>query len=280
MESIDTTNLQFYSNKVPIINETVLVKFTDMKDGFFDGILLEYPGYTIIMTFNDATKKRRVYSWSKVVPLNKNMIATVENVNSKQKTAQVSIAYFEDMEEETQGKLMKPFLENKLVINFIVSLCLVHKYDFNMIWTNLMHYIDTLRQEYNEELEKEDHVTLWKYFCDNIEELEDYVEEAELEKDVYTNIKDLYDKRMNVAPHNIVTKIGIISPGGTSYTKQVIKEVLKTIKFKYTFKYETTPNYIFESSSADSDENDHKKFVKLLETEANKSNPKVFVKAQ
>ena len=277
MESTDT-KIQFYSNEDPIINETVLVKFTAMKDGFFDGELLEYPGYTIIMTNQDATKKRRVYSWSKIVPLEKNMIAMIENVNIKQKTAQVSIAYFEDMEEGIQEKLMKPFLENKVMINFIISLCVVHKYEFNMIWEKLMHYIDTLRQEYNEELEKDEHVTLWKYFCDNIDELEEYVEECELEKDVYTNIKELYDKRMSVAPHNITTKIGIISPGGVSYTKTLLSKVLGTIKFKYTFKYESTPNYILESSSADSNENDHTRIIKMLETEASKSNPKVFVK--
>jgi translation initiation factor 2 alpha subunit (eIF-2alpha) len=278
MESIDT-NLQFYSNQDPSVNETVLVKFTAMKDGFFDGVLLEYPGYTIIMTFQDATKKRRVYSWSKIVPLEKNMVATIENVDIKLKTAQVSIAYFEDMEEGTQEKLMKPFLENKLAINFIKSLCMVHKYEFNMIWTKLIHYIDTLRQEYNEDIDKEDHVTLWKYFCDNIDSLEEYVEEAELDHDVYTNIKELYDKRTSVAPHNITTKVGIVSPGGTGHTKTLLSKVLQTLKFKYTFKYDATPNYILESNSSDSSEDDHKKFIKTLETEAMKCNPKVFIKA-
>jgi len=278
MESNDT-NLQFYSKQDPIINEVVLVKFTVMKDGFFDGILVEYPNYTIIMTFQDATKKRRVYSWGKVVPLNKNMVAQISTVDTKTKTAQVSVAYFEDKEEDYQEKLMKPFLENKLMINFIKSLCVVHKYEFNDIWTNLIHYIDTLREEYNEELETDEMITLWKYFCDNIDDLEEWVEEAKLDTDVYTNIKELYDKKMSVAPHNITTTVGIISPGGTIHTKKLLTKVLSTIKFNYTFKYNATPNYILESSSSDSTEEDHKKFLKVLETEAMKSDPKVFIKA-
>ena len=277
MESNDT-NLQFYSKQNPHINEVVLVKFTVMKDGFFDGVLIEYPNYTIIMTFQDATKKRRVYSWGKVVPLNKNMVAQISNLDTMTKTAQVSIAYFEDKEEDYQEKLMKPFLENKLMINFIKSLCLVHKYEFNDIWTNLIHYIDTLREEYNEEQEDDEIVTIWKYFCNNIDDLEEWVESTNLDKDIYTNIKEQYDKKMTESPHNITTVIGIVSPGGTIHTKKLLEKVLKTIKYNYTFKYNATPNYILESSSFDSTEADHKKFIKVLETEAMKCDPKVFVK--
>jgi len=47
--------------------------------------------------------------------------------------------------------------------------------------------------------------------------------------------------------------------------------------FKFTCKYETTPDYMFESSSADSCKEDHEKLVKFLQTEGQKMVPKIFI---
>ena len=53
---------------------------------------------------------------------------------------------------------------------------------------------------------------------------------------------------------------------------------LSSIPFPYTFKYDTAPYYLFESSSDTSSNDDHTKIIKLLELNASKMTPKVFIK--
>jgi hypothetical protein len=75
-------------------------------------------------------------------------------------------------------------------------------------------------------------------------------------------------------------KVGdeIISIGGIDATKKLISGILLQLKYNYNFRYETTPYYLFETSTEDSDCNSHNKFIKMLETESVKFNPKIFIK--
>jgi len=238
---MDSYNFQYYSNSNPTTNEVVLVQFTKMNDGFFDAVLLEYPNYTGIMNFKDATKKRRVYSWNKIVPLNKNMFAHAETIDTEMKTVSLSIAYLEDIENtDTQTKLIQYFKENRIMTSFIKSIANLNNYNFNEIWTKLIYYIDMERIEYNKM--EDENISIWKYFCDNMEEeLETWIEESDLSYlDLYNIIKDAYDKKTSVAPHKITSKIGIISPDGITHTKKFLEYILKKIKFDFELKYEST----------------------------------------
>jgi translation initiation factor 2 alpha subunit (eIF-2alpha) len=275
--------IQFYSNPDPIVEELVLVQFTEMKVGFFDGILMEYPGYTGIMNFKDATKSRWVNSWSKVVPLHRMMVATVDSIDTDKKTVQLSIVYLNTSEEENvQEKLLKPFKENKTLLSFIKTVCRVNCFEFNTIWTKLIHHIDILRKEENDDKESSNDSSLYTYFCDNIDMLDNWIDTVGLDKNVYNAIISLYEKRTMKAPHKITSSIGIISPNGILHTKKLLEKVLHNISskqsFNYNMMYEATPNYNFTTSSEDSTEDDHKKFVKTLEIESQKCDPKVFIK--
>ena len=114
------TSNQFYSVTNPIVGELVLVQFTARTDSFFNAILLEYP-YGAMMSYQDATKKRKIYNWSKVVPINKDMVARVDDIDEKSKIVQISIAHLDEEFKETltlieiQDKLMIPFNENKIL---------------------------------------------------------------------------------------------------------------------------------------------------------------------
>jgi hypothetical protein len=193
-------------------------------------------------------------------------------------TVSLSIAYLEDIEDtEAQTILIQYFKENRIMTSFIKSIANLNKYDFNEIWTKLIYHIDVERIEYNKM--EDENISIWKYFCDNIEELELWIEESGLSyPDLYNNIKDAYDKKISTAPHKITSKIGIISPDGIIHTKKFLESVLKKIKFDFELKYESTPNYILESSSEVSDEEDHMKIIKMMETESQKYEPKVFIK--
>jgi len=50
---------QIYNNSSPELNETVLIKFTKRNESHFEGKLIEYD-YSAIMSYNDATKKKKI----------------------------------------------------------------------------------------------------------------------------------------------------------------------------------------------------------------------------
>lgn len=283
----NTTNLQFYSKPNPSNNEIVLVKFIKHNMGFFNAVLLEYPGYTGIMNTTDATKLRRIPSWNKIVPLNKNMVACVEQVdssNNNSKTVQLSIAYLNEGEnkdlspDEIQTKLMTYFYENKTLESFIKTICVMTKYSFEQIWVTLIHHIDTLRIQYNEM--NEETISIWKYFCDNISDINTWFEEIDLDKSVSDAITTLYIKRTTKSDYKISTKFAIISLIGVNMIKTILDTIVSNMKFKYDLYYESTPNFRFESNSSDSKPDDHIQFIKLLEAEVEKTNKKVFIKVK
>lgn len=282
MEHINQTNIsQYYSVDTPVVGELVLVNFTERNDSFFDAKLIEYP-YRGMMGYQLVTKKRKVTSWNKLVPLNKNMVTRVEEVDDSAKIVQLSLVYLSDLFDEEltpdkiQEKLLVHFNENKVMESFIKSLCIINEYNYKDIWENLGHYIDNLRREYNDE--NDENVSLWKYFSDNFGDLDNWLVDCELE-DLSESIKHLYAKRTEEGVHKISSRIGIISIGGIVSTKELLRSVLTKLKYPYTFRYDTTPYYLFETSSENTNVNDHQQLVKILETESAKLTPRVFIKA-
>ena len=131
---------QIYHNNVPELNENVLVKFTKRNESHFEGVLVEYD-YNAIMSYNDATKKKKVYSWNKVVPLNKTVIAKVENIYINN-IVQLSIAY-NDLDIKTQ---LKPFNDLKILISIIKKVTYQLRINFNEFWKKIIHEIDRERK--------------------------------------------------------------------------------------------------------------------------------------
>jgi translation initiation factor 2 alpha subunit (eIF-2alpha) len=266
---------QFYSVINPIIGEFVLVHFIERTDSFFDAILLEYP-YRAMMSYQDATKKRKIYNWSKVVPLNKDMVARVDEVDINAKIVQISIAHLDEEFKESlslsdiQDKLMIQFNENKILDHFINSVSVVNQINKNQIWSNLIYYIDNERRNYNDDNDEE--ITLWKYFTININMMDKWCELCKIDNQICESIKSIYSKRFN-NKCKYVTKIGIISPNGINITKNILKKLLDNITYNYTLNYDSTPYYLFESYSDDSNKIDHEKIISEL-----KKYSEIFIK--
>lgn len=264
-------------NDMPKIGEKVLVQFTKQMDGYFEAKLVDYM-MDGIMNFKDATKRRKVYSWNQIVPLNKEMVAVVEEIDGN--TIQLSLAYFEDSkfkdmdEMQIQKQLMIPFNENKMIKKFINSLCIQHNYDFEMIW---IQFINELKQSYENyiDMNDDDNISMWKYMVDNFD---DFIDNCDMDDNIIQNIKQLFDKKTEEVDYNIVSKIGIISLGGIPYMKELLKKITADINYQYSLKYESTPYYLFQTNSIDTSDDTHIEFIKRLELEAAKMNPKVFVK--
>lgn len=270
------TSKQFYSVINPKIGELVLVNFIDRTDSFFDAILLEYP-YRGMMSYQDATKKRKIYNWSKVVPLHKDMVARVDDIDEYAKIVQISIAHLDEEFKESlslsdiQEKLMVPFNENRILDHFIKSISVVNKIEQDNIWTSLIYHVDSQRQEYNEENEE---VTLLKYFQLNFHQIDEWCETTKINTSVCESIKNIYAKRFDTKC-KYTSKIGIISPKGVNITKEILSIVLNKIQYKYTLNYDSTPYYLFESFSDDSSKINHEEFIEEL-----KKNSDIFIKVE
>jgi hypothetical protein len=125
------------------VNNLVLVKFTEKCDGFFKGTSLEYPEYSVLLFFNVATKKKKTYSWKKIVYLNKPMVAICEEIENN--IIHVSLAYLSDIFpksysfEEIQKTLLNIFSSNDILKNHIKN---YDKENYTKIYNELTEYID------------------------------------------------------------------------------------------------------------------------------------------
>ena len=275
---------QYYSVTFPSEGELVLAKFIEQGDGFFRGQLLEY-NCSVMMNNSDVTKKRRHANLNKLVPLNKTMVARVESVDEEAKIVQLSLAYLdEDVKDSNAGtiqeKLLASFQENKQMESFMKSMTILHKYDYNDIWTKFVHPIDRHRREYNQEENEDDDVSIWKYFNDNIDDLDEWVEESGLDETFGERVLELHKKKTFKKDQPLLTRFGIISFGGVEATKQLLTRAFSDIDFKYSCEYESTPYYMFRSTTTDSSKEDHQRIVTFLQTEGQKQDPKIFVEVK
>ncbi len=282
-ESIDT-NTQYYSVTEPSEGELVLGKFSKQGDGFFSGNLLEYK-CRVMMNFSDVTSKRRHANLNKLVPLNKTMVARVESVDVDAQIVQVSLAYLdEDVKDANastiQEKLLASFQENKQMESFMKSMSILHSYDYKEIWTRFVHPIDRHRREYNQEENEDDDVSIWKYFNDKIDDLDDWIEESGLDETFGERVLELHKKKTFKKDQPLLTRFGIISFGGVEATKRLLTQAFSDIDFKFSCEYESTPYYMFRSTTTDSSKEDHQKIVNFLQIEGQKQDPKIFVEVK
>lgn len=273
---------QYYSTINPTLGELVLVEFTKRNESFFDANLIEYP-YRGMMSYSDASKRRKVSSWNKIVPINKLMVARVDIVDESAKIVHISTAYLDEFFNEknlsisdVQSKLMVQFNENKLMENFIKSICIQTECDFEELWTSIVHRFDSERRIFNEDT-NDTPLTLWQYFTNNFDKIDQFCSESNVNDKIIESIKQTYMRRTEDSIKKITSKIKIISPNGISHTKVLLDKCLKDIMYEHTFRYLSAPDYLFESSTKDSDQDTHHKLIEQLQLESQKMNPKVYI---
>ena len=127
-------SVKFYCNNKPQVGEIVQVTFTERSDEHAIGYLTEYDG-NVIMAFSQATKRKKIRSINKLIPLNKPMAAIIETFNESSKDGDVSRAYLDDSEENYNSK----FISNRKLYNGIYQICQKLKIDFNSLWENQIY---------------------------------------------------------------------------------------------------------------------------------------------
>lgn len=270
------SNYQYYSTIIPTAGELVLVEFTEKLDSFFDAKLIEYP-FRGMMNYSDASKKRKIISWTKIVPLNKQMVARVDSVDEKARIVTISTAYLDEYVDDKnlspldiQDRLLAIFNENKLLESIITSVSVLSNTKFEDIWTKLIHVIDSERREFNDDSE-DDPVSLWKYFSENFEEkVNEWCLAGEINQEIKAVLVNLFAKRNEKGPMKISSTIKIISQEGVSSTKKLLQSCLAPLTYQFTFRYLTAPNFVFETSTVDSSPEDHHELIKNMKIQIQK----------
>ena len=238
-------SIKFYCENKPKIGEVVQVIFTSRDEDHASGYMVEYD-CNIIMTYSQATKKKKIKSLNKVVPLNKELSATLEDYDVKTNTGTVSRAYLDD-EVDYYEKIFKL---NQKLYQGIFQICFKLKLDFNYLWKDKVYPF--VQEHYSEYLEKynfqeNEKPSYFDIFVDNMEEFKSVLNNDS----VYDEICNRFE-RLNT--NNVTNKkrIGIISNDGVQKTKNLFKMSFDSmtdyddIKDKIEITY-STPDFTIET---------------------------------
>ena len=228
-------SVKFHCKSKPKVGEIVQVVFTSRKDDHTEGYLNEYIG-DIIMVHSQATSKRKIKSFNKIIPLDKPIAAIVEEFDESKGIGSVSRAYLKDVDENYSNK----FINNSKLFNGIFQLCEQLKVDFKDVWENQIH-------PFISEIELEDDKTYLEEFIDKLDNLDDIIDNQEL-------LSKIKDKFMNTTLKKEIykKKIGIIANDGVESTKRLISSCLENsavsdYKDSIDVTYFNTPNYMVET---------------------------------
>lgn len=262
-------DISIYENKLPVIDENVLVIFTEYKDTYIEAELIEYSFYEGVdlqkcslkgmMIYEDATRKKKVYDWRKVLPLRKIMVAKIEEIFSDT-YVKLSTRYFNQNLDpnELKKELMKPFLDNKVLITTIKKICRNNNLDFNVFWSKVMYKI------INEKRRDELNSSSLDYISENEDVFKNTIKENYPEN--YEKIIDEYKKQISNKNYRIQSKFSLITKHSIEDNKELLKLVCNNNKhWEFSLKYESTPNFILESSSENSTQENHDEFLRFLE---------------
>lgn len=253
--------IKFHCNNNPKIGETVQVIFTGRNEDHAIGYMTEY-NCNIIMTFAQATKKKKIKSINKTIPLEKELTAILEDFEERSNIGYVSRAYIDD----TDDPFVDIFKCNYKLHQVIYQICIKNNVDFNYLWKEKVYpfintkYIDNKSVYLN-------------IFIESLHEFESILDNSELFKDIVIQFKkintsNIYNKK----------KIGIISNEGVEKTKLLIKSCLddkqfNSIKDNFNIVY-STPDYTIETKLSEDILNN---FVELI-LEKSKQINNIFVK--
>jgi len=252
-------DIPIYENKLPVIDENVLVIFTEYKDTHIEAELVEYSELKGMMIYEDATRKRKVYDWRKELPLNKIMVAKIEEIFSDN-YVKLSTGYFDQKLDanELRKELMKPFTDNKVMITTIKKICRNNNLDFNEFWLKVMYKI------INEKRKEDLNISLLDYITENEDIFKNIIKENYPENG--DKIIEEYNKLILNKIHKIQNKFSLITKKSIENTKELLKLACdNNTHWDFLLKYETTPQFILESSSENSTQENHDGFLQFLE---------------
>jgi hypothetical protein len=147
------------------------------------------------------------------------------------------------------------------LVNNIKKLCRTIEINFNDFWENIIYKIDKQRRE------NDNNESLFDVF-NNMEYVKTIINEN---YPTLTNkIMVELEKQINNKTFKIQSKINIITKKDINNTIKFIDYIKSENDWLYSVKYDSGSNYIFESLSEVSNENNHNELLNFLKNNSNK----------
>lgn len=256
-------SIKFYCENKPATGEVVQVIFTERRVDHAIGYMTEY-NCNVLMTFGQATKKKRIRNINKIIPLNKELTAVLEDYDQSKCMANVSRAYLDD-DVDNHDIVFK--LNKKLYIG-IQQICESLKIDFNDTWKNkIFPFVSSKYSELIKEgdFDDDEKPSYFDVFVETMKELE-----SDGNEKLVSEIESRF-KRMNVSTVVNKKKVGIISNNGVSQTKRLFElcfedENFSNMEDNFSITY-STPDFTIETKLP---ENILNNFVELLSANSQK----------
>jgi translation initiation factor 2 alpha subunit (eIF-2alpha) len=258
-------SFKFYQENKPKIGEIVQVVFTQRNDDHATGHLTEYEG-TIIMSYSQATKKKKIRSINKLIPLDKPTTVIIEDFDNNKNIGNVSKAYLDDVEDNYNDN----FVHNNKLINIVYQICQKKGIDFKSFWKEtLLPFILSIKDDKEEDEENTTSTNL-NNLITNIDKFNSIVK-----NDFFCD--EIKNKFINIKKNELIKKtIGIVSNEGVDNTKKLFEMSLDENDYKenISIKYSNTPNFLIETRISESYLDD---FCQLLQKNS-KTFTSVYVK--
>ena len=250
--------IPIYNNNIPNINEHVLVIFTKhVNESHFEAELQEYKNIKGIMIYSDATKKKKIYNWNQIIPLNKLRVARVEEIFDNE-NVKLSIACFDNR--TNNEELMKPFHDNKVLINIIKKLCRQNNINFNDFWIKIIYPLDISRKN------EDNNESLFDTFNNNLELVNKLI------KDNYGIENIIFENKSDKKYVNAY--LSLSSKTGVNNIINLLNLAKENRPFEFNVKYITIKNQKIKSNfllTSSSQEN-NEIFIQFIEENINKYN--------
>ncbi len=211
---------RFYSNNNPELEEIVscIVKEINQQDNVIKLYLPDY-NKNAFMSFKKATNRKKIRSWNKILPLNKEIICKVESINSRSDKIfiEVSKAYL-DMDSQIVKKFQLEQKNNYRLKSIFKMLYNVYEdFNYKKSWEEIVYPLDILRK--NEESE----LFLFDFILSNFD---DFIKKFSLKQQ--KSINEFLNKNNKISKDKYKIKFGLYSKYYTD-TTYIIKESLKNI---------------------------------------------------
>ena len=237
-------SIKFYCDNKPQIGEVVQVIFTQRNDDHAIGHMTEY-NCDIIMTYAQATKKKKIKSINKVVPLEKELSATLEDFDPKTNMGNVSRAYLDEEVERFDNN----FRLNQKLYQGIHQICFKLEVDFSYMWKEKVYpFINSKYKEVTTKFNYDDKEmpTFFDIFVDNLDDFKSVLDNDK----IFQELKVRFE-RMTVVTKVNKKRVGIISNGGVENVKTLFKQCFADDEFssvqdKITISY-ATPDFTIET---------------------------------
>ena len=150
---------------------------------------------------------------------------------------------------------MKPFNDNKILVNISKNLCKNCNIDFNIFWCSVIYKIDAIRKDID--INK----SLLEVFQDNLNIIDEFYDD----NNILIQLKKLLINKKD----KLLSKFRLISKYSINNTINLLQYIENNNKWEFTIKYNSESIYFLESSCETSTLQDHTNLINMIMENAN-----------